>query len=287
MVLPPELVDNTEDLDEYVQFVRAKLHDDYDNYVVIVGPEGVGKSDFGIQLGHAISYETFNLENGVAYDPEDFIDAIHHAPRFGSVIADEGGETFMSNDANTIEGKNIKKALQQCRRKNLNLAIISPRHMYLNKMSLFRCHAFFYVHARGQGTKYNPDIITLWQEGKRPWFSGPGDSEYGFVFEYDSLKERRPAIWAKYMEIKNKRGDERLERYASEIRQERLSRSSMDPEDIFEAVKRMGLDRQLSLRNTLGRFDTDRIYASFKPQGASKAICRAVTMDLNDELTDF
>lgn len=282
-----KLIDDTENLAEYVGFVRAKLHYDYDNYIVIVGPEGVGKSDFGLQLGYAVSYETFNLENGVAYDPEDFIDAIHHAPRFGSVIADEGGETFMSNDANTIEGKNIKKALQQCRRKNLNMAIISPRHMYLNKMSLFRCHAFFYIYSRGSGTKYNPDIITLWQEGKRPWFSGPHDSEEGFEFEYRSLKERKPKVWAKYMEIKNKRGDERLDRYASEIREERLSRSSMNPEILLDEVRGMDLDKQLSLRNTRGRFDVDRIYAAFKSRGASQSICRAVSMDLNDELTDF
>lgn len=277
MLTSDPLLDLTEDLDEYIEYVRNKLRADADNVIVITGAEGVGKSDFGMQLGHAISEETFDIERDVAYDPDEFIEKILRAPRYGTVIADEGGETFMSNEANTVEGRNIKKALQQCRRKNLNIEILAPRHNYLNKMSLFRCHAYFKIYKRGHGRKWLPDNGD-WEEGKRPWFNGE------FPVNYDPIKMIHPEVWEYYMLIKNTRGDARLGLYAEEIRADKKPRQDMDSSEIVTQVKTLSLQEQFALQNSRGNFDVDRIYSRFKPKGATKAISRAATMDLNESL---
>ena len=177
-----------QNLDEAIEDAYARMHNDEDNVVVIGGLEGAGKSMFGLEYCNAISPDSFDISYSVAYEPEEFIRKVKTAPRYSSIDCDEGGESFMAGDATTIEGKNSKKTLQQSRRKNLNVTFLAPRHFYLNKTSLFRCHAFFYIYKRGTrkgfGIMYAP-VTQVWQEGKRPWF------EKLFYFRFPDPQEDR------------------------------------------------------------------------------------------------
>ena len=271
--------DNSKNLDQYVENVYKKLHDeDEDNVVVIGGMEGAGKSNFGLLLANAISPGLFIISEHIAYEPEEFIMKVKTAPRYGTVDADEGGESFMSNDATTIEGRNTKKTLQQCRRKNLNLEFLAPRHFYLNKMSLFRCHSFFYIYKKGMnkgfGIKYDP-VTQVWQEGKRPWF------EKKFYFKFPDLRKVDKDAWEAYIQTKNTRGDERLDRYAAECNNEKQEVIEISQEQLTEMVTKMNDEDGFALRNTKDKLDPDKVYTKFKNKGITFALTRSVCSDMN------
>ncbi len=278
-------MDRSRNLDEYVTYVRRKLRSDSDNMIVIAGPEGSGKSNLALLLCNAISYETFRIAEHMAHDAAGWIEMVRDAPRYGSVLADEGGEIFMSNDANTIEGKNIKKALQQARRKNLNMLFLAPRHNYLNKTAMFRAHAYFYTYQRsaggvirrGYGIKWSPSTA-IWQDGKRPWF------DKGFYFRFPSVAEIDPDAWDAYLRVKNPAGDERLDAYAEQIRERTQPPQTIGVDPLVEIIEDLEFGEQQALLNTRGRFDRDVIYNRFRDLGATLRVAKEVSMILNDRL---
>lgn len=278
-------MDRTRNLDEYVEFVYNKLRQDSDNFIVIGGQEGSGKSTFALLLCNAISPGLFDIQKDVVYDAPEYIRRVKTAPRYGSIVADEGGEMFMANDANTREGKAIKKTIQQSRRKNHNTAILAPRNFYLNKTSMFRCHAYFHIYTKnaggrilhGYGIKYVP-VMKVWQDGRRPWF------EKAFHFRFPDIKEIDREAWELYTQIKNERGDGRLDRYADEIEEENEVKPELTSEQIADMVDDMKLSEQMALRNTRGRFDADAIYERFKDIGATYRMSKAAALDLNNRM---
>lgn len=278
-------MDRTRNLDEYVEFVYNKLRQDSDNFIVIGGQEGSGKSTFALLLCNAISPGLFDIQKDVVYDAPEYIRRVKTAPRYGSIVADEGGEMFMANDANTREGKAIKKTIQQSRRKNHNTAILAPRNFYLNKTSMFRCHAYFHIYTKnaggrilhGYGIKYVP-VMKVWQDGRRPWF------EKAFHFRFPDIKEIDREAWELYTRIKNERGDGRLDKYADEIEEENEVKPELTSEQIADMVDDMKLSEQMVLRNTRGRFDADAIYERFKDIGATYRMSKAAALDLNNRM---
>lgn len=278
-------MDRTRNLDEYVNYVRRKLRSDSDNMIVIAGEEGSGKSNLALLLCNAISHETFRIEKHLAHDAAGWIDMVKDAPRYGSILADEGGEIFMANDANTIEGKNIKKTLQQARRKNLNLVFLAPRHNYLNKTAMYRAHSYFYTYQksvggrllRGYGIKWNPSTA-IWQDGKRPWF------DVGFYFRFPSVSDIDPVAWETYLRIKNRAGDERLDGYSEQIRERNEPKRTIDAESLADLIEDMAFGEQQLLLNTRGRFDRDMIYNRFRDAGATIRVAKEASMILNDRL---
>lgn len=279
------IMDRTRNLDEYVEFVYNKLRQDSDNFIVIGGQEGSGKSTFALLLCNAISPGLFDIQKDVVYDAPEYIRRVKTAPRYGSIVADEGGEMFMANDANTREGKAIKKTIQQSRRKNHNTAILAPRNFYLNKTSMFRCHAYFHIYTKnaggrilhGYGIKYVP-VMKVWQDGRRPWF------EKAFHFRFPDIKEIDREAWELYTRIKNERGDGRLDKYADEIEEENEVKPELTSEQIADMVDDMKLSEQMVLRNTRGRFDADAIYERFKDIGATYRMSKAAALDLNNRM---
>lgn len=279
--------DRSRNLDEYVNYVRMKLRSDSDNMIVIGGGEGSGKSNLALLLCNAISYETFDLEKHLAHDAAGWIEMVKDAPRYGSILADEGGEIFMANDANSIEGKNIKKALQQSRRKNLNQVFLAPRHNYLNKTAMFRAHAYFHTYqkmsggriSRGYGIKWDPSTA-IWQDGKRPWF------DKGFYFRFPDVREIDPEAWDTYLRIKNPSGDERLEEYAEQIREKNRPKQSIDADALTDLIENMNFQEQRQLLNTRGRFDRDVIYNKFKDLGITIRVAKEASLALNDRLVN-
>lgn len=277
--------DRTRNLDQYVDFVYDKLRQDGDNFVVVGGLEGSGKSAFTLLLCNAISGDLFDIESCVVYDSSEYIRKVKSVPRYGSIDCDEGGEMFMSNDANTLAGKNIKKTMQQSRRKNHNTVILAPRSFYLNKTSMYRCHAYFHIYTKsvgnrilkGYGIKYVPEN-KVWQDGKRPWFTK------AFHFRFPDIKQIDPEAWELYTRIKNERGDGRLDRYADEIEEENEVKPELTSEQIADMVDDMKLSEQMVLRNTRGRFDADVIYERYKGIGATYRMCKAAALDLNNRM---
>lgn len=277
--------DRTRNLDEYVDFVYNKLHDDGDNFVVIGGSEGAGKSAFALMLCNAISGERFDMRKHVVYDAPEYIRNVKVAPKYGSIDCDEGGEMFMANDANTKEGKLIKKTIQQSRRKNHHTAILAPKSFYLNKTSMHRCHAYFHIYTkgvgrriqRGYGIKYVP-VMKVWSDGKRPWF------EKAFHFRFPDIKKIDEEAWEVYTQIKNERGDGRLDDYADILEEEAAPKPELDASQLADMVEELNLSEQFSLRNTRGRFDSDVIYERYRNMGATKVMARVAALELNDRI---
>ena len=277
--------DRTRNLDEYVEFVYNKLHQDADNFVVIGGQEGSGKSAFALLLCNAISPGLFNIRDDVVYDSPEYIRRVKTAPRYGSIDADEGGEMFMANDANTRDGKAIKKTMQQSRRKNHNTCILAPRNFYLNKTSMFRCHAYFHIYTKhvagrilhGYGIKYVP-VMKVWSDGKRPWF------DKAFHFRFPDIKKVDPEAWELYTQIKNERGDDRLDDYADGLENDAAPKPELDASQLADMVEELNLTEQFSLRNTRGRFDSDVIYEKYRNVGATKVMARVAALELNDRI---
>jgi hypothetical protein len=273
--------DRSRNLDEYVLFIRSKLRQDADNVLIITGLEGSGKSNLALGLCKAISHETFNVREHIAYEPADFVALVKRAPRYGSVLADEGGEIFMANDANTPIGKDIKRTLQQCRRKNLNIIFNVPRHVYLNKTGLFRCHSFMYVKTlningrieKGHGEKWDPDVY-VWDDGKRPWFNKR------FSFKFPDMRDICPNLWTEYLQFKNEAGDERLDRYTENIKRECEVGPELSVCTLAEMISASNINEQLQLRGARGRMTAEMIYERYKTKGCTMTMARAVIPEL-------
>ena len=273
--------DRSRTLDEHFAFVRQKLEDDNDNVVVILGEEGAGKSAFGLLYCNAIAGDRFVIEDHVVNTPYEFITGVEKANRYGSVDADEGGEIILSNEANTLPGINVKKTLIQCRRKNLNIPIVAPRNFDIQKLALHRCNAMFWIYTKtvgghvrkGYGIKYDPDKRPF-DDKRRPWF------KKRFHFRFPSVKSIDAEAWERYLIVKNRSGDKRLEGYAEAIMPEHL-KPQMDAETLAEIVMDMETSEQIILRNSRG-WDRDLVYEKFRTQGATLSMARMAASILND-----
>jgi len=276
-----DMRDQSRNLDEHFAFVRQKLEDDNDNVIVILGEEGAGKSAFGLLYCNAISGDRFMIEDHVVNTPHEFITSVDKARRYGSIHADEGGEIFLSNEANTLPGINVKKTLIQCRRKNLNIPICVPRNFDIQKLALHRCNSMFWIYTKtvaghvvkGYGVKYDPDKRPF-DDRRRPWF------KKRFHFRFPSVKSIDAEAWERYLIVKNRSGDERLGNYANAIMPEHL-KPKMDADTLVEAVKEMNISDQLILRNKQG-WDRELIYEKFRGTGATISMAKMASSILND-----
>lgn len=131
---------------------------DFDQVFLIDGPEGSGKSVFGMQLGKAFD-ETLSLER-ICLTPSQFVSAIQNSQKGQVVIYDEAYTGLASRQSLSEINKLIVSMMMEMRAKNLIVIIILPTFFMLDKyVAIFRSKGLFHVYTnkgrRGYWLYYN------------------------------------------------------------------------------------------------------------------------------------
>lgn len=95
-----------------------------DHFIVIVGNEGSGKSQLGLQMG-AIIDPTFDI-NRICYSPEDFIKRTLHSTPGESFLIDEGSMMLFSRQTMSKGNVNLVQIVQLMRQLRLCTIICIP-----------------------------------------------------------------------------------------------------------------------------------------------------------------
>jgi hypothetical protein len=125
---------------------------DGDEFTVIAGLEGSGKSTLGIQLACIVD-PTFNISR-VCYEPGQFIKGIKKAERGQAFVLDEGNLFLFSRESMSDDNRIMLKLFALMRQKNLCVIICVPNFftldsyvrdhrtntlIWLHKKANFRC----------------------------------------------------------------------------------------------------------------------------------------------------
>jgi len=182
-----------------------------DNWAMVVGYEGGGKSNFGGGLAEAylgVPPFTHRLEpdkpltmdkNNWVFTPEDMLSRPYELDRGSPIIADEGATTMLADDTITKEGKEVKKLTTVLRERNLFVIICVPEwdlvQPYIRArrtQMLYRCVS------RGTVLVYGkPQIQRIRKDEKSKQLVYPPPA-----FK-DHWQERKGALWEQYDKMKN------------------------------------------------------------------------------------
>ena len=117
--------------------IYNKIRTDLDNFTVIAGKEGYGKSTLGINFCSYVSNKIFNV-NDICFSPQEYIQKLRNAKPYDSVLIDEGGLMMFSRESMNLMSKLLQKCFMVQRRKNLNVVICVPNFFILD--SIVRDH---------------------------------------------------------------------------------------------------------------------------------------------------
>jgi hypothetical protein len=128
-----------------LDFFKGMLKKNWDMAFCIDGIEGGGKSVFAQQL--ALYFDNdFSLDR-IVFTPQEFLEAVDHAPKHSAIVYDEAFTGFSSTSALSYINKTIIGKLTRIRRKNLVLFIVAPNFWTLNKyIAIHRTRALFHVY---------------------------------------------------------------------------------------------------------------------------------------------
>lgn len=112
--------------------VYNKIRQDLDNFTVIAGKEGYGKSWLGIDFCSLISPE-FNIPH-VVFTPQEYISVLRNAQPYSSVQIDEGGQLMFTRESMNMMNKLLAKCFMIQRQKNLNVIICVPNFFMVDSM---------------------------------------------------------------------------------------------------------------------------------------------------------
>jgi len=115
--------------DRLVEDMKKNISTDYDNIVLVVGAEGTGKSNFGVDL--CKSYDpTFTLEDRYIYDFYPFLLKLQkdfNQPGNGrAYLLDEATNLISNRDWNKEENKHFMQLLEMFRSRGLTLVMCIP-----------------------------------------------------------------------------------------------------------------------------------------------------------------
>lgn len=144
--------------DRLVEDMKENVAQDYDNLVIIVGKEGTGKSNLGVDI--CKSYDpTFTLEDRYIYDFLPFLRKLQQdfdAPGNGrAYLLDEATNLVSNRDWNKDENKHMIQLLEMFRSRGLTLVMCIPSFDRLDKyIREFRARFILECYDFAQGTKY-------------------------------------------------------------------------------------------------------------------------------------
>lgn len=134
--------------------VVKKAHEkNHDTVFVIVGSEGMGKSNLAMGILEEWCNSTGQkpVISMIALDREDWIRSIDSAiPRYGINVFDEAGDGLFSRDAMTEFNKDAAKMLMVIRARGLFSILVLPSFSHIDSfIRKHRIKGLFHVYKRG------------------------------------------------------------------------------------------------------------------------------------------
>lgn len=257
-------------------YVSRQLRDDWDWWTIISGGEGSGKSTLAIWWALYVSGDLFHVRDHVAYDAETFLQLVDSAPRFGTIIADEGGEMWYNRDHMATFNKALAKASQQIRNRNLNVILCVPS-LYLLDTAAIRRHKTWAVCSapgghRGKSEWYRP-IWKRFAKQTSPYW------DLKFIHWFDDLPAR---IKSEYLELKETKDRERIQRYLKKLKEDRQDARGEErtPQDIVADLMQKSEGELDRYRNSRGTIDRDLVKYDYR---CTTEVARTVAMRINKD----
>lgn len=229
---------------------RKRLHCDFDWWQINTGKEGTGKSTFSIWDALFTSPEDFkkNWRERIAYDPDEFISQVETAPKYATIILDEGGEAWYNRDYQSRTNKVLGKTSMQIRDRNLNIEINVPSMYYLDKVAIARHRTWVLIQAKGIERGFAEIYVPQW-----PKF-GRADIPYWELIIDHNFPALPKAIYDPYKRLKSEKARERLIKYRDVAKAElsiKKRRERRPIEDLEHEA--LAIDRR-SITNKQGKF---------------------------------
>jgi len=215
-------------------FVRGVLRKDWDWWTVFEGDEGTGKSNLAIWWSAYVSGKDFNIKKHITYEPEEFLEIVEAAPRYGTVMLDEAGEAWNVKGYATKINRMLSNASQQMRDRNLNVVLCVPSLTLLDKHCVRRVRTDVKITAPQFERGYSE-----WCEVVKPKY-GTMDYPYLPTLFFYNFIQLPPHVAEAYKSIKTEKGKVRMAGYIEQIRKERGTDDSepkkSDAETIYEEI---------------------------------------------------
>jgi len=181
-----------------LDIIKKKIKEDRDFLLGIIGYEGSGKSNLGIQICKYID-PTFNI-NRITFTAEEFLMAVNRAKRYEAILMDEGIEAFFTRRSTSSSVVDVTKTLTQIRFKNLFIVLCIPNWFLLESyVRMHRIVGLCKILDRGKVAFFSKDKInSIRRDGitKREFFPKPSF--------YDLYPKLDDDLWKNYCEKKEK-----------------------------------------------------------------------------------
>lgn len=167
-----KLITYNKALYENLKKAKKVIKSDWDMCFVVDGIERGGKSVLAQQIAGFLD-PTLTLDR-IAFNPEEFKQAVKNAQKYQAVIYDEAYSGLSSRQAMSIVNKGLISMMAQIGQKNLFVVIVLPNFFELDKyIALHRSRALIHVFVdanwkRGFFRFYNKDRKKpLYMKGKK------------------------------------------------------------------------------------------------------------------------
>lgn len=207
----------------HAQFISNTLRKDWDWWTAFEGDEGVGKSTLAIWFAAYVSGKLFRIKEHICYDPDEFLECIERAPRYGSVIFDEAGEGWNIKAFATRTNRMLSNASQQVRDRNLNIILCLPSITILDKHGVRRLKNVVKVTAPNFERGFSE-----WCKVIKPKY-GPMDYPYlptQFFYNFIQLPTRQAEV---YKDMKTTKARERMAKYIEAIKRDQGEEVEAEP----------------------------------------------------------
>lgn len=144
--------------DWLVEDMKENVSNDYDNLIIIVGKEGTGKSNLGVEICKCYD-PSFNLEERYIYDFLPFLKKLQqdfNEPGNGrAYLLDEATNLVSNRDWNKEANKHMIQLLEMFRSRGLTLVLCIPSFDRLDVyIREFRARFVLECYDLAQGTKF-------------------------------------------------------------------------------------------------------------------------------------
>lgn len=229
---PDQLKTNVpfQDLDNFVDLLRAFQEQDMDILIPLTGFKGAGKTTIGIDIStkylDKYGEEKFNPARHIAYDNFDvqnLTSGYHALPPYSPILCDEAVRFAMGEDWQKSESKELKKLMTQIRTRHYIILFCLPEFWWLDRkyredMTVFWIHVF----CRGYSLIFTPDLrIGIEDHWHRKEFQKGVPRTINIftpINEFLSYYRKHPCYWA---DMSFYKCDERLYARYKKIRDEK------------------------------------------------------------------
>jgi len=133
-----------------IERLRWRMGHDYDNVLLIDGPEGTGKSTLALHLLDKLD-AAWRAETNILYDWGDLATARALDESGRTIVLDEGSNLLYSRDHGKVANRRFTQLLFQCRQQNNTLIVCIPNRRWVDStLREHRVEYMLHTYARGR-----------------------------------------------------------------------------------------------------------------------------------------